>query len=165
MARQTWPPSPRSPRPESPGDTQPSTVAEVGRIPETPPGVPTGLAWQRRGDRRQILTTGQRGIGGRAVQFAITVSRAPARKGSGGRLAGASNGVLGAGAPNGVLGTALSRQAAQRPNALAFLPGSGRRQPRGLSTRKRSPAEAGLPPQEGDGSHAMTSQNAPVTQR
>ena len=71
------------------------------------------------GDRRQILTTGQRGIGGRAVQFAITVSRAPARKGSGGRLAGASNGVLGAGAPNGVLGTALSRQAAERPNALA----------------------------------------------
>jgi hypothetical protein len=45
-------------------------------------GCRRGLAWQRRGDRSQILTAGQRGSGGRAVQLAITISRTRARKGS-----------------------------------------------------------------------------------
>jgi hypothetical protein len=40
---------PRSPRPETSGDTKPSTVAEMGRIPETPPGCRRGLGRQRRG--------------------------------------------------------------------------------------------------------------------
>jgi hypothetical protein len=58
----------------------------VGQIPETPPGVPTGLAWQRRGgmlpNSREI---GPRGIGGNADQFAINRLSRGGGKGSEGR--------------------------------------------------------------------------------
>ena len=63
-----WLPSP-DPPPRNCGDTKPSTVAEVGQIPETPPGIPAGFGlavsggiaaklreWDS-GDRGDVLST------------------------------------------------------------------------------------------------------------
>ena len=58
-----WLPSP-DPPPRNCDDTKPSTVAEVGQIPETPPGIPAGLAWQYRGGSLPNFANGTAGIGG-----------------------------------------------------------------------------------------------------
>ena len=55
---------PRSPAPKTLADTQPSTVAKMGRIPETPPGVPTGFGLAASGGiaaKLSRLDSGDRG--------------------------------------------------------------------------------------------------------
>ena len=69
------------PPPRNSRNTKPSTVAGSGPNTRNPAGGADGAGLAASGeDRRQILTTGQRGSGGRAVQVAITISRAPAGK-------------------------------------------------------------------------------------
>jgi hypothetical protein len=94
----------------------------VGRIPETPPGVPTGLAWQRRG-RIAAKFSRSAGIGGRAVQLAINylVARRPRKVQAGGspvhQMEVLGNSKL---RQTGRVGTP-SQQAVQRPNANARM--------------------------------------------
>jgi hypothetical protein len=54
---------PRSPAPKT-WEYEPSTVAEIGQIPETPPGVPTGFGLAASGGMLPKLASGQRGSGG-----------------------------------------------------------------------------------------------------
>jgi hypothetical protein len=67
-----WLPSPDPPAPKT-WEYEPSTVAEIGQIPETPPGVPTGFGLAASGGMLPKLASGQRGSGGRAVQLALTL--------------------------------------------------------------------------------------------
>src|SRR3954453_2473494 len=62
-ARQPGLPSP-DPPPRNSGDTNRVPWREVGQIPETPPGVPTGFGFGSVGGIAAKLASGQRGSGG-----------------------------------------------------------------------------------------------------
>jgi hypothetical protein len=67
-----WLPSP-DPPPRKLGYYEPSTVAEMGQIPETPPGVPTGFGLAASGGMLPKLAMGQRGIGGDVLSTSRTI--------------------------------------------------------------------------------------------
>src|SRR3954469_9364028 len=71
-ARQPGLPSP-DPPPRNSGDTNRVPWREVGQIPETPPGVPTGFGFGSVGGDRCQNSQVDSGDRGRAVQLALTI--------------------------------------------------------------------------------------------
>ena len=61
------------PRPETPVTRSRVPWQEVGRIPETPPGVPTGFGLAVSGGSLPKLAIGQRGSGGVLANSRLTI--------------------------------------------------------------------------------------------